>query len=436
MTGPRTTRRGALTLVGGVALAGCGRLPVGEEEPPTLDGAALRSAVGESDPTVAGTFPVDLPDERLSGSLDRARELLADVPDRLGPDEVPNGAVRERMRRRYGDAEEAIRRAVEAETERELLSEARRARRRSMTVSAAWRATEGELTREDVASESGELGEELSAVRERTEYVGDDPARAAVVHAAIEGFTAHAEGRLDGRSGPHAESEGVLGVGELAGEHEDARALTADAATLYDAFVESLDAETDIAAALEDAATSLAAALDDAVDERSLTRGFDASEHMDRDVAGTPAERALEELVYDLVGGAWSPESVAEGPARAVVAAVDGFASLDAFDSVRSRIEDGESFAVDDAGDVEERRRAAVEAVADAAASSAEPELVAEVVPDPARRVAYADERLTHRDGDVRVDALDRPIAEYVAAAERARALPEAAERVGVELRS
>lgn len=80
--------------------------------------------------------------------------------------------------------------------------------------------------------------------------------------------------------------------------------------------------------------------------------------------------------------------------------------------------------------------RAAVEAVTEVEAAPAEPELVAEVVPDLARDVSYADDLLTEREGVVRTDALDRPVAEYVVATERAHALPGAAERVGEELRS
>lgn len=434
MTGPRTTRRGALVLVGAVALAGCtdGDLPWSEN--PTLDGSELAVVVDGPDPRVPKTFPVGLEEAHLAGSSDRARGLLEDVPTPLGPDEVPNGVVREHMSREAERAAEQLHRVDDAASAREGLAAARYARESAMTVSAAWRATEGTLTREDVRAEADGLRDDVAALRDRVRYEGDDPVRAAVVHAALEGFLRDASSRLERPERGRRETEGVLGVGELAGGHEVARALVGDADHLHARFLDSLDRKRELADRFERAATESVRALRSAASDRSITHSREGSEYVDRDVEGTPARWVLDDLVEDLSYRLPDSDEVADRPAGSLVAAAEGFAALGAFDAVREDVSGGELYAVVDVGDVRERRRAALTAIRSAVDSPAEPALAAEVLPALGNLVAHGDERLSRLDGEVSAEYVSHPVAQYVIATEKAWALPDAAERVAGRL--
>lgn len=421
MTGPRTTRRGALALAGAVALAGCGDLGLPGTGGPTLDGSAVSAAVDGPDPRVPETFPVRLEEAELSGSRDRARGLLEDVPTPLGPDEVPNGVVRERMGREVDDANEQLSRVTDAESLREGFAAARSARESAMTASATWRATDGTLTRGDVEAETGGLRADLSDLRDRVRYVGDDPVRATVVHAALEELLRRAASHLERPDHRHRETDGVLGVGELAGRHEQVRALVGDAEHLYGRFLDSLDERRELGDRLERAATESTEELRSAAADRSIARDREVSDYVDRDVEDTPARWALDDLADDLSFHLEEREAVADRPARALVVAADGFAALGAFDAVRNDVSEGKLYEVEDAGDVRVRRRDAVTAIVSAGDSPAEPELVAEVLPRLGNEVAYGDERLSERDGEIEAESLARPVAQYVIAAEKAR---------------
>ncbi|QLG26800.1 hypothetical protein HUG10_04250 [Halorarum halophilum] len=435
MTGPRTTRRGALALAGAVALAGCSDLELLGTGGPTLDGSAVSTAVDGPDPRVPETFPVRLEETQLSGSSDRARDLLEDVPTPLGPDEVPNGVVREHMSREAERAAEQLRRADDAASARERLTAARYARKSAMTVSAAWRATDGTLTRGDVEAEAGGLRGDLSDLRDRVRYVGDDPVRATVVHAALEGFLRRAASHLERPDHRHRESDGVLGVGELAGRHEQVRALVGDAEHLYGRFLDSLDERRELGDRLERAATESTEELRSAAADRSIARDREVSDYVDRDVEDTPARWALDDLADDLSFHLWEQEAVADRPARALVAAVDGFAALGAFDAVRNDVSEGELYEVEDAGDVRIRRRDAVTALRSAVDSPTEPALAAEVLPALGNLVAHGDEQLSRLDGEVSAEYVSRPVAQYVIAAEKAWGLQDGTVRVADRLR-
>lgn len=304
-----------------------------------------------------------------------------------------------------------------------------------MTASAAWRATDGTLTRGDVEAETGGLRADLSDLRDRVRYVGDDPVRATVVHAALEELLRRAASHLERPDHRHRETDGVLGVGELAGRHEQVRALVGDAEHLYGRFLDSLDERRELGDRLERAATESTEELRSAAADRSIARDREVSDYVDRDVEDTPARWALDDLADDLSFHLEEREAVADRPARALVVAADGFAALGAFDAVRNDVSEGKLYEVEDAGDVRVRRRDAVTAIVSAGDSPAEPELVAEVLPRLGNEVAYGDERLSERDGEIEAESLARPVAQYVIAAEKARALPNAAERVAGRLR-
>ena len=426
MTGRWTTRRGVLALAGGVALAGCGDLRVPGTGPPELDGDAVGAVAAMADPHVPETFPVRLDPPTLAASIDRARALADQVPTPLSPEEVPNGVVRQRMERRVEHANAAVREATDAASMRESLADARSAREAAMSAAAAWHTTEGELTCEDVVAEADELREALSNLRGHVRYLGDDPVRATVVHAVLEEYVEGVASRIERSDGPSTETDGVLGVGELAGRHERARALLAHANRLHARFLDSLDTRRNLGDRIAAAAESSVGELRAEVEERSLSRERDVSSYVGRDVGDTPARWALDELAEELTWRTRQRDELGGQPASALVSATDGFAALAAFDAVRNRVAEGELYRVDDVGDVRARRRAAMDAIRVVREAPTEPSLVAEVVPEIAARVAYADERLPEYGETISADTLAPTVAEYVIAAEKARALPDA----------
>lgn len=256
-----------------------------------------------------------------------------------------------------------------------------------------------------------------------------------MVHAALEEFLRSAASRLERSDGRNRETEGVLGVGELAGGHEEVRALVGDSDHLLARFLDSLDERREPGGRLERAATELTEELRSAAADRSIADDREASEYVDRDVEDTPARWALEDLADELSWGIPDPDEAAGRPASTLVAVTERFAALGAFDAVRNGISEGELYEVEDAGDVRVRRRDALTAIRSAVDSPAEPALAAEVLPALGNPVAHGDEQLSGLDGEVPAESVSRPVAQYVIAAETAWALGNGTVRVAGRLR-
>jgi len=434
MTG-RLTRRGALVALG--ALAGCsGVNPLSSEpDPVELDAAALHGVVDDSAPSLPERLPVGIAEGHVAASENRARTLLDAVPATLGPDEIPNGAIREKVRHARERAATEISEASAATTPFTRLEAFGSVRAEARFAAGAWRAIDEGLTREDLGEEAKTVRSDRRALRDRWRYVGDDPVKATLVHAAIEHRIA--SGRSDIAVGePHRYRPGnPLGVGEIAEEVERARVAVDDAAHLYDRLTATLDDSVDLRERLVDARRRLREAFEA---EREALSSVDPQEPWrveGVDVEDTPAAEALEELF-----GPVNPERddgwAETTPAEALTWAHASFVSLSAFTALRERVHEGETFAVESAADVDAVRSAAIEALRAAEASPAEPELTRHSTAELADQVAWADERLVNEEESVRASWLRDDVATYLTVMARARATPAASERVAEALRS
>ena len=426
------TRRGALACLG--ALAGCSTTnPLGGGRETELDATALRALGAESSPSIPERLPVGVGADHLAASEERARTLLAAVPATLGPDEIPNGAIRERIRRRREYAVERLDTAADAPTPFERLEALADARAEARFAAGAWRAIDQGLTRDDLAEEAETVRDDRTAFRERWQYLGGDPVVAVRVHAEIERRVEG--GRADVALGePRRYRVGnPLGVGEVAEEIERARVAVADAAHLYDRLLASVDEPTDLRSRFVDARRTLRDAFEA---ERADLPDVDPERPWQVEgveVADTPAERALDELYRPIDprhGDGWDEAP----PARSLHWAHASLIGVAAFGSLRARVADGETFAVESVDDVAAMRSEAVDAVRVAAADPSI--LTRTTLTDSTNRLRHADARLTETGDDTTAARIRHEVSTYPVVWARARATPPASERVAGVLRS
>lgn len=442
MTGSRTTtRRRLLTLgaaVGSTALAGCsGLADLTDDDTTELDGTALRQ-ISESDaPDPPRTLPVDIAPAHLDDSEERARDLLADAPERFTRERLPNGVMRERLGRARESATERLASAAAADSPYERLSDLQYARGEAQYVASAWAAIDDGLTHDDVLQRADEIRDDLGAFRDRWAYVGTDPTRAVVVYAVLEDEVRHAVNTLDTPT-RRFDSETVLGVGELAERLEGARASVADAAHLFDQYTAGSGDQPSLRETFDSALTTLVAEVRARRRDR-FGADFDPNEPVepsslvDRDVDGTVAGDTLDALVDRVAYPHFADDSSVDTFAADLLAAHRQLASHRALDSLVSRLDEGEQFSLESAADVRELRRKAVEAVT--AALDTDNPLTRRSAVGLARDLRYADDRFSDLDGTVPASSLRYQVATYLEVALVARATPPAADEVAEALR-
>ena len=425
------TRRGALAALS--ALAGCGATnPLGDDRT-ELDGAAIRALVDDSVPAVPERLPVGVGAAHLAASEERARALLDAVPASLGPDDLPNGAIRERIRRKREYAVEGLDAAAEAPTPFERLDALAGARADARFAAGAWRAIDDGLTRDDLRDEAGTVRDDRAAFRDRWRYFGGDPAVAVRVHAEIEERVD--AGRADVALGePRRYRVGnPLGVGEIAEEIERAHVAVSDAAHCYDRLRASVDEPTDLRTRFLDARRTVREVFESERDDLPPVDAEEPWQVEGVDTEDTPAAEALEEL-YRPIDPRHDDEWDDEWLARSLHWAHASLIGLRAFASLRARVADGETFAVESADDVAAVRREAIDAVRTAAA---EPTILGRTaLTDAAARLGHADDRLTEVRDDVSAVQIRNEVGRYLVVMARARAVSRASERVVEVLRS
>jgi len=424
------TRRETLALVGAVAGAGCSALP-GSDDTTTLDGPALRSLVADGHSTVPERLPVTISSAHLAATEERARALVDAVPANLGPDAIPNGAIREHVRRAREGAVERVADAADAATEYERLGGFADARADARFAAGAWRAIDDGLTREDLRPAATRVREDRRALRARREYLGADPVTALAVHAAVE-RRLDTRVETDGRTRYRADNP--LGVGELAEDVERARAAVDDAAHLYDQHVAGLDDSPTLRPRYRAARSTLRADFESERAELPAVDGDRPWTVEGVDVSETPAGEALDDL-YQPIDPEYE-DGWADGTlARSVLWGHRSFVSLRAFASLRARVAEGERFEIESVEDVAALRSEAVDAVRSANADPAVPTLTRAVLADVVRGLANADADLASSDDEVRVVSLRYPAANYLVVAARANATPSASDHVASALR-
>lgn len=431
----RTTRRGLLALAGGATLAGCGGLPepLGSS-PPALDGERLADVTDGAVPAVPRTVPVDVDDEHVGRHVDRARGLLSAAPLPFDRREVPNGAMRRELNEVAEAARATLERARDAASPFEALLALRDARGKARTVATAWAYADEGVRRDDLADEADRLADDVASFRERRSYVGDDPVRALLVHAAVESLVRAAATNAGGR--PDASRltrapENLLTVSEDAAAFERGRAALADATHLYDRLRADASTIRDLAPAFD---AALAALLDTLrADTADLDGSAPASAHVDADVENTPVEYPLEYLAGDLEDFASITRRRDRGErAAALRSAHRELTRLRAFEALRERVDDGETYAVETVEDAAAVRADAVAALEDAGRETDHPDLSREVLHNMAGLVAQVDGELDGHagDGEVPVERIRRQVGEYVYADVVAAVTPAASAAV------
>lgn len=424
------TRRGFVALAGSATLAGCNAFGDDSEDGPTIDPEAYADALSTDPPSVAETLPVDVEQSHLDASAERARQSLSSVPAPFDASEIPNGAIRADVSRRYEGATEELESAADAGSAVETMARLRDARASARNVAGAWAAIDEGLAAEDVLATAPEVRDDVDGFRHRWRYVGDDPVRAVLVHAEIEGFVASAVRRT--RSAVERSShepEGPLTVGELAGHVEDARATLGDAEYLFERFAGSLDDSRRIRDGLERAVERLVTLLDDR--RESLPEGDpdDASSFVDRDIEGTPIASALTNSYEVDYADGLDDERATGRLASAVRSVHETLVRIRAFELLRDRVAADDHVVVETADDVRAIRERAFEAVE--SGIDADPlsrRFLSEIGGD----FSYTEDRLAGYADDDEIAAawLDRDLGRYVLVGAMARATPEVGDEV------
>ena len=399
---PRS-RRSVLGACGAglAALAGCAELDVefGDDEEREYDPGPLAAIAEEEPPTRPDVFPVAVTDEMLGRHYDRARELVAAVPER--PD-VPNGVVAERLRRLRERATEDVDDRPDAATGPQRLADARRTRGEAAEANGAYRAAVDEIERESVARSREELRADLHELAAASSYRGSDPASALVVHAELEGLRGRARRSAEAwPSVPADPATDVFRVGEIAGTVEEGWAALGDAIRLRTRYLDGASDPRSYRAATTAATHRLDRRA--SIRRRRVGEFLDvrAGEAFERDVEGTPAAGLYEEARRDV-------EFVSEDADRArragdfataTLGAARGLASLGAFRTVIDAVEAGEYGPPEDAERVAAAHREATTALRDA--WTTEPAGVSVEVAEPAREaIAEAHYRLEDTEGE------------------------------------
>jgi len=432
------TRRGFLALAGAAGLAGCNGFGLSsEDESPEIDGESFADALSDDPPSVAETLPVDAEQSYLDASADRARDLLSSVPAPFAEEEIPTGAIRDELSRRYEDASAELDDARDAPTAAETMTRLRDARGNARGVAAGWEAIDDGLTRADVLETVPDLRDDIDAFRHRWRYVGGEPVRAVLAHGQVEELVAYAVGRSRGAAKrSRAMPEDPTTVAELAGRVGEARAALDDGEYIFERYADSLEDPRDVRDGLRTAGERLTATLDDR--RASLPDGDpgDASSFVDRDIDGTPVASALEDLYRGFEYADGIDEERATGRrASVVLSAHETLVRMETFESLRERVANDAHVTVESSEDVRRIRERAFEAVEEALDSGdgLTHRLVAaiggdfEYVEDELRR--YAD------DDEVSVAWLDRELGLYVLIGAMARASPTASSDVADVLR-
>jgi len=421
----RLTRRGVLALGGAALTAGCSDLGglLGPNEV-RLDASAVHEAASGEVPTVTEPLPVDVATDHVGASRESAESDLDAVPLPLSAEELPNGTMRWVLGNEVEHARAQLESASEAAGARERLSTLRHAREHTHYVAAAWAYTNDEASADGVRDRAATVREDVEALREDWTYVGEDPVRVVLVSDAVESWAGAAR-RYATLGDPTFQyrPDSALGVGERAGDVEHGHAYLADATHVGEQFSASLSDPPSMRETLTDARASLTETIESRLE--SIPDDIDDPNDLaetDRDLEGTPAYVALDELHSNLIGGLEPTDDVAMD----VVERFRGLAFAEAFVSLRDRVESGETFGVTSAEEIGDRRAAAVSAVESALEESPDRRLARRTLANELWHLTDADETLARHDGAVVADALHWEIGDYLSLTMLAHGVPPA----------
>ena len=416
MTGPRATRRGVLAATGATLLAGCSGLDSASENDERLNVIELQRVVpdGPDEPLVADTLPVDIERPVLASSVERVNQLVESVPTPFGSESLPNGHIRHHLTEAAHTATEKLAEARTAPSRLVALNQLRWARSEARYAATGWAFVEDGLTVDQLRSDHRTVVTEAASARDDLGYLGTDPVTAALVYSQVEEFLGSVLD-TDRTPGNH-ESSQLLTVAEWGDHVETAQVQLDDARYLSDRFQSSLSAET--------------TAVDRVLSEASDTL-FDELQRRQVQLPPEPDDDnrvrwRLHDRIHHDADSAAERGQDAPGPASRLLAAMRGLTGLLAADRFGQLTDDGEEFRAETVAEVRAVRMAAAEAITTALDDAPRADLTRPILADAARSVAYADDRLSRFNSNVRPSRLDDPIAQYWAATLRAQSVPTA----------
>jgi len=418
----RMTRRSLLAAAGTSAIAGCSSIGgPGGGTGPTIRTVELPDVDADSvpEPIVAPSVPVDVDPASFAGRRDRVNELLASLPIPLGPDDIPNGYVREHLTDAADTATNGLDEARTARTDLVALQSLRDAREHARYAAAGWAVAERGLSVGPLRRAHRGVVADARSFRADHEYVGTDPIGATLVHARIEGLL----DRGTDADRPRLRDGGrLLTVAQWGETVESARAALDDAGHLEERLGASLpdDAGT-VADTIGRAAEALSA------DARSRRSGLPSEPTAEE---WGLAEQVVHELRRGLDRGPYSVAD-ADGPASAVVDLTDRLARVRALERVQERVEAGAIASAKNADAVRDARTTAYESLDAALADSPNSDLARTVLGDVSWQVSNADRELDRhrRRGEVSATSLDDVMEAYIVTAAIARATPDACQQ-------
>lgn len=413
------TRRGLLAVAGTATLAGCnGLTEFGSETEPTIRAYDLPDIDHPENPkpVVAESVPVGIGQEYFDATRDMVTTLLADLPTPLGPEDIPNGYVREQVVDAAADATTRLSDARDEPTELTALMALQRARTKARFAAAGWAVVEQNRSVDTLQTEYQQIVSDAASERDNHEYVGSDPVRAALVHSRIEGLL----DRVIKSDEPRGVENQLLHVAEWGDTVGFAQSHLDDARHLDEQFSESLPGDAGI---VEETLTEAAETL--FADVRSSISDVPAEP--------TAEEWGIPELVIDELRHQFTYDATriedANGPASAVVDANRQLTRVQALKRLQERLDDDAVSRPQNAETVHEIRATAYDTLETALTESSAPDLTRTALTNASWRVAHADWDLSRYDGEITVSRLDSTIADYIVATAIGRVAPNVADR-------
>lgn len=414
MNEPSATRRGVLATTGAALFAGCSD---SSQSTATPEISAVRlQQIGDDAPAlvVADSRPVDIEETELAASVQRVTSLGETLPLPLGPDQIPNGYIRERLTTAARNATDRVADARTAPTRLVALESLHRARSQARYAAAGWGYVETDLTASTLEAEHEALVSAAQSVRSDYAYLGTDPVTAALVHGLVE---AYLDEVITDSPGDTHETSQLLRVAAWGEGVEVAQAQLAAARYLSTRFRSSLPADADTV-------------------RTSLTTAVDTlKEHIRQRQQAMPAEptdpenrlrgRIQNRLRSDATDAVGHVEN-APGPASKLLTATEGLTTLLAHERFTDRRNADATFSVETASGVEATREAAVGAIESALDESTRPALARPILADTARSIRFADRELARSSRTVQPAQLTTPLFRYTVATLRANSVPSA----------
>ncbi|MEY7849892.1 hypothetical protein AB7C87_11925 [Natrarchaeobius sp. A-rgal3] len=434
------SRRRFLAGIGAASMtvaAGCTDVSIGGDDGPTrFSPAEVEPILEESRPEVDRPTPIEPDEDAISRAIERVDDLLADVPDPVGVEAVPNGVVRESIDRRRESATADRADALEPPESnyRALRVAVPGARESARAAAATLSAVDVDPDLDDLAAEHDEAQSIVEDRLEAIEYRGDDTddgrLRAALVAADLEDDLVSARRTVD--RWRVSEHTNVVDLGEAFGDVEFV-AATVDA-------WDHLTARFDEGAGDADLEPAFADTLETSIADAELV---DLPEQGESDWLDELVEGELEmgfpqTLLWDAVRPVYNArdrmtDAREDGRLGTGLAAATRFEQeLRAFRTVRDRFEDGDLETPESIDEVRAEREAAIEAAESAISEFTTPTLTSARLAETLQSFEWTDGRIQRdadRDPDSRV-SVSGEYSEYACLRARFDALPDAAETV------